>query len=165
MTASGHQERSLARQLADRTPYSWRDDDRVPAFPDDRTLIVFDGVCVLCSGFARFVARQDRDGQFLFTAAQSPLGQALYRHLGLDPVNFESNLLVLDGCVLGKMEAFSAIVMRLGWPWRLLAVAGWLPRPVGDWLYDRIARNRYRLLGRRDRCVVPDAAWRERVIE
>ena len=60
--------------------FSYRDDPAVPAFPDDRPLIVFDGVCVLCSASARFVLRHDEAGRFRLTAAQSSVGQALYRH-------------------------------------------------------------------------------------
>ena len=137
----------------------------MPAFPDARPLIVFDGVCVLCSGFARFVATRDRQGRILFTAAQSPLGQGLFRHLGLDTVNYETNLLIADGRVFAKMAAFSGIMARLGNPWRLGAAIDALPAGLADGLYDRIARNRYRLFGQREACIMPDAAWRGRVIE
>lgn len=75
---------------------------------------MFDGVCVLCSGFARFVAARNPDGRFRFTAAQSPLGQALFRHFGLDPVNYETNLLIADGRAFAKMDAFVEIMRRLG---------------------------------------------------
>ncbi len=145
--------------------HSWRQDGQVPPFPDTRALIVFDGVCVLCSGFARFVAARDPQGQFLFTAAQSPLGQGLFRHLGLDPVNYETNLLLAEGRVFAKMAAFGGIMARLDRPWRLGAAVDGLPAALADGLYDRIARNRYRLFGRRDACILPDAGWRDRVIE
>ncbi|MBS0242906.1 MAG: DUF393 domain-containing protein [Proteobacteria bacterium] len=156
---------SLGRRLAALPDYSWRRDPSVPTFPDDRPLIVFDGVCVLCSSFARFVAKRDRGRVFQFTAAQAGLGQALYRHLGLDPVDFESNLLLADGRVLAKLEAFAGIMGRLPPPWVWLAAAGSLPAAVGEPLYDLVARNRYSLFGKRDQCVRPDASWAGRVIE
>jgi predicted DCC family thiol-disulfide oxidoreductase YuxK len=156
--------RPLARRLAALPDFSWRGDAAVPRFPDDRPLIVFDGVCVLCSGVARFVARRDKQHRFHFTAAQSPLGQALYAHAGLDQQQFESNLLVADGRILAKRDAFVGVMTRLGPPWHLAAAARAVPAPIADWIYDRVARNRYRLFGRRDVCVVPDADWRERVI-
>ncbi|MFM9939144.1 MAG: thiol-disulfide oxidoreductase DCC family protein [Hyphomicrobiaceae bacterium] len=152
-------------KLSAAPPYSYRADAAVPAFADDRPLIVFDGVCVLCSGFARFVARHDRHRQFQFTAAQSRLGQALFRHYGLDPVNYETNLLVEDGRAFGKLDAFAAIMQRLGGAGRLAGVVRVLPRGLSDWAYDRIAQNRYRLFGRSATCVMPDATWRDRVIE
>ncbi len=146
-------------------PFSYRHDPAVPRFPDNKPLIVFDGVCVLCTGFARFVARRDTAHQFRFTAAQSPLGQALFRHYELDPVNYETNLLIAEGRVFGKMDAFAGIMRRLGGLWRWTGLLAFLPAPLADGLYDRIARNRYRLFGRRDQCVVPGPEWRDRVLD
>ncbi len=157
--------RDVRARLAARPDHSWRRDPQVPAFADQRPLIVFDGVCVLCSGFARFVAARDLERRFQFTAAQSPLGQGLYRHFDLDTVNYETNLLVADGRVFAKMAAFGGIMARLGQPWRLAAAIDRLPGAHADGLYDRIARNRYRLFGRRNACILPDATWRDRVIE
>ena len=145
--------------------YSYRNDPSVPAFADDKPVIVFDGVCALCSGFVRFVAARDRNRQFRFIAAQSALGTALFRHYGLDPVNYESNLLIANGRVSAKMDAFAGIMARLGGAWRLGVVLGWLPGRVADRMYEAIARNRYRLFGRYEHCIRPDANWRDRVIE
>ena len=155
---------SAVQRNRNRIDHSYRDDPGVPTFDDSGPIIVYDGECVLCSGFVRFVLGRDRAGQFRFCAGQSPLGQALFRHYGFDPVDFETNLLVADGRVHGKMESFSAVMARLPWPWRGLAATGWIPRPVGDWLYHRIARNRYRLFGRREHCLVPSPEQRHRFI-
>src|SRR5258708_23565220 len=77
--------------------YGYREDPSVPAFPDDRPIIIFDGHCVLCSRFARFVLRHDRRAVFRLMAAQTTVGQALYRHLHLDSVQFETNVLLEGG--------------------------------------------------------------------
>ena len=154
-----------SERLSRFTPYSYRSDPAVPAFADDKAIIVFDGVCAFCSGFVRFVAQRDRRRQFRFIPAQSRLGTALFRHYGLDPVNYETNLLIADGRVSAKMAAFAGIMSRLGGVWRLAAGLGWLPARLGDRGYDTIARNRYRLFGRYEQCMVPDASWRDRVIE
>ena len=132
----------------------------LPASP----LIVFDDVCVLCSGFVQWVIRRDPCGQFRFTAAQGALGQAIYRDLGLDPVRFETNLLVVDGIAYGKLEAIIEVAMRLGGAWRAAALLKLLPVPLADWAYDRIARNRYALFGRRETCWQPSPEVAERVI-
>ena len=146
-------------------PFSYRSDPAVPPFPDDKAIIVFDGVCVLCSGFARFVAARDTAQQYRFMAAQSAVGTALYRHLSLDPVNYETNLLIRNGKVSAKMGAFVGIMSGLGGVWRAAAVFGWLPARFSDRMYEAIARNRYRLFGRRDQCIRPDQSWCDRVIE
>jgi predicted DCC family thiol-disulfide oxidoreductase YuxK len=74
----------ISCRLAAAAPYSYRTDPAVPAFPDDKVLVVFDGVCVLCSGLAKFILKRDRASAFRLTTAQSRLGEALYRHYGLD---------------------------------------------------------------------------------
>ena len=155
---------SLSRRLVEARPYSYRDDPSVPRFPDDKGLIVFDGVCVLCTGFARFVLTRDRDFAFRLTTAQSPLGQALFRHYGLDTETYETNLVLIDGRAHAKLDTVVAVAQRLGGPWRLLWTLRLLPRPVADWIYDRVAQNRYRLFGRTDACILPPPEWRARFL-
>jgi predicted DCC family thiol-disulfide oxidoreductase YuxK len=156
---------SVSKRLAQATPYSYRADPAVPPFPDDKALVVFDGVCVLCSRFVQLILKHDRGFAFRLTTAQSPLGQALFRHYGLDTETFQTNLVLIDGRAYGKLDTVAAVASRLGGGWRLLAALRALPGPIGDWLYDRIARNRYRLFGRHDSCMMPPPAWRERFIE
>jgi predicted DCC family thiol-disulfide oxidoreductase YuxK len=77
-------EHGLATSMA-RAAYSYRNDPGVPKFPDDRPIIVFDGYCVLCSGWVSFILRHDRRATYRLLPAQSPVGHALYVHYGLDP--------------------------------------------------------------------------------
>jgi predicted DCC family thiol-disulfide oxidoreductase YuxK len=118
-------------------------------------LIVFDGICRLCTGFVRFVIRWDRDALFQFLPAQSLRGEALYARLGLKRGDWESNLLVQGGRVHTELDAFIEITRRFGGLWRLTPVLYAIPRPLRDWLYTRIARNRYRWFGKRDLCYLP----------
>ncbi|MEO0729746.1 MAG: DCC1-like thiol-disulfide oxidoreductase family protein [Pseudomonadota bacterium] len=122
-----------------------------------RGLIVFDGICVLCSGFVRFVCRRDTAGYFQFALAQDELGQKLYARYGLDRDNFETNLVIIDGTLFVRLDAFVEIMRRLGWPYRALVLLKWLPRPIKDWCYNSVARNRYALFGKRDQCGAPSA--------
>jgi predicted DCC family thiol-disulfide oxidoreductase YuxK len=156
---------SASRRLADKTPYSYRSDPRVPPFPDDRALLIFDGVCVLCSATARFILKRDHDGRFRFATAQSKLGQALFRHYGLDAQTFETNLLLVEGRAYGKLDSVILAGTQLGGVWRALAVLRVLPRSVADWLYDCVARNRYRLFGRTEHCMMPPPESRDRFID
>jgi predicted DCC family thiol-disulfide oxidoreductase YuxK len=156
---------SVSQRLAAARPYSYRDDPSVPKFPDDKALIVFDGVCVLCSAFARFVLKRDPHFRFRFTTAQSPLGQALFRHYGLDAETFETNLLIADGRAWGKLDTVAVAGNRLGGVWRACGVLRFIPSAIADWLYDRVALNRYALFGRTERCMMPPPQWRERFIE
>ena len=121
----------------------------------DKPLIVFDGMCVLCSANARFVLKQDRRRCFRLTTAQGPLGEALYRHYGLANGDYETMLVIDGGRLLTESDAAIAIARGLGWPWRVAAAARIVPRPLRDSVYRLIARNRYRWFGRRETCWVP----------
>jgi predicted DCC family thiol-disulfide oxidoreductase YuxK len=145
-------------------PYSYRTDAGVPAFADDKPVIVFDGMCVMCSRFAQIVIRRDTGRRFRLLAAQSALGAALYRHYGLDPVDYETNVLVEEGQAYFKSEASIRILERLGMPWSLATVGRGLPLGVRDWLYGAVARNRLRWFGVREQCFVPRPEDRDRFL-
>jgi len=147
-----------------RPPYGYRDDPEVPAFPDDRPIIVFDGYCALCSGWAQFVLRHDARGVYGLLAAQTPLGRALYVHYGLDPQDYETNILIADGVATFKSEACIRMAEGLGLPWSLAAGFRALPLSWRDRLYAILARNRLRVFGRRATCYVPDHRYADRFL-
>jgi predicted DCC family thiol-disulfide oxidoreductase YuxK len=147
-----------------RAPFSYRDDPAVPHFPDDRPIIVFDGKCVLCSGFAQFVMRHDRAATFRLLAAQSPLGDALYRHFELDPVNYETYILLQDGVAYFRSEAAIRILEGLTLPWRLASIGRACPLRIRDRLYDFVARHRLGWFGARPACYIPNAVEADRFL-
>ena len=151
-------------QRSSRPPYSYRDDPALPRFPDDRPIIIFDGYCALCSGWAQFVLRHDRQGRYRLLAAQSPLGQALYVHYGLDPQDYETNILIADGLAWFKSEGSIRMAEGLGLPWSLARGFRVLPLAWRDWLYAALARNRLRLFGKRETCFLPDPAYADRFL-
>jgi len=129
-----------------------------------RPIIVFDAMCVLCSGNAQFVLRHDRAGRFLLASMQSEAGAALYRAHGIDPADPDTLILVEDDKALRDSDAILAIWRGLGWPWRAAGAFGLVPRVLRDPVYRWVARHRYRLFGRRATCWVPDAAQRSRIL-
>lgn len=147
-----------------RPAYSYRDDPSVPAFADDRPIIVFDGYCALCSGWANFVLKHDKAKIYRLLSAQSPLGQAVYAHYRMDTQDFQSNILLSNGLVWLKSEGSIRMAEGLGFPWRL---AGWvrlLPLAWRDRLYSWVARNRFRWFGRRSTCYLPTAEHQARFL-
>ncbi|MFT4132159.1 thiol-disulfide oxidoreductase DCC family protein [Labrys sp. (in: a-proteobacteria)] len=139
---------------------SWRPQ---PASDLPDGLILFDGVCVLCSGMVAFVIPRDAVGRFRFVAVQSEAGTTLARRFGIRTDDPEAVAVVSDGMAYFKADAAIAIGRGLpGWRWAIVLKA--LPRPVRDFLYDRIARNRYRLFGRRESCLMPTPEIRSRFI-
>jgi predicted DCC family thiol-disulfide oxidoreductase YuxK len=147
-----------------RAAYSYRDDPAVPEFLDDRPIIVFDGYCVLCSGWASFILRHDRHATYRLLPAQSPIGHALYVHYGLDPQNFETYILILNGVAWFKSEAAIRMTQGLGFPWSLAAGLRVVPRTWRDWLYGLVARNRFRLFGKRTTCYLPGPHYADRFL-
>ena len=146
------------------TRYSYREDPKVPDFPDDRAVIVFDGMCVMCSSFMRFALRHDHAHRFNFLPAQSPTGEALFSHYGLMAEDYESVLLIENGELRLKWDASLAIFEALGWPWKLARLGRILPTFLANPLYRFIARNRFKWFGRRDVCIIPTAEERERFL-
>jgi predicted DCC family thiol-disulfide oxidoreductase YuxK len=144
--------------------YSYRDDPAVPAFADDKPVIIFDGHCVFCSAWARFVLRVDRRGVYRLLPAQSELGRALYRHYGLDPENYETNILLQDGRAWFKAEGSIRMAKGLGFPWSAAVVFRLLPARWREGLYDLVARNRLRIFGRSDVCYTPRPEYRDRFL-
>ena len=147
-----------------RPPYSYRADPAVPPFADDRPVIIFDGLCALCSGSAAFVLRHDKAGVFRLLAAQSPLGHALYVHYGLDPADYETMILIADGVAWLKSEAAIRIARGLGPPWSLAVLLRVVPRAWRDTLYTGVAHNRIRWFGARTVCYRPDAKFAGRFL-
>lgn len=131
---------------------------------DDRIVVVMDGDCALCSRAARWIARNDKADQFAICTSQSPVGQKLLRNQGFDPADPESWLLLDGGRTWTSLDAIIEAGRRLGGISRMLTVLMILPRPVRDWLYCRVARNRYSLFGRGDLCALPDPELRRRLI-
>ncbi|KRD48034.1 hypothetical protein ASE52_11560 [Acidovorax sp. Root275] len=128
-------------------------------------IVVFDGQCLLCNGWVQFLLRHDPAQRIRFASIQSAVGQQLLAQAGLK-VDGLQTLLVIDG---DRSWQHTAAILRvlhtLGWPWRL-AWVGWLvPAPLRDALYRWVARNRYRIWGRSDTCMVPSPETAARFLD
>ncbi len=132
-------------------------------WPDDG-VILYDGVCVFCSRWVRFVAVRDVEQCFRFTAIQSGYGTRLAKAFGIDPGDPDTNAVVHGGKVFFKSDAALTVLSHLpGWGW--VRVLRFVPKPLRDAVYNLVARNRYRIFGKYDNCFIPDASLRARVME
>jgi predicted DCC family thiol-disulfide oxidoreductase YuxK len=129
-----------------------------------QNLILFDGVCNFCNTAVQMVIAIDNQKIFKFAAIQSELGQQLYRQHGLDPIDIQTLMFVNGDEVLTKSDAVLAVLSRLDGGWQLLGNFRYMPQPLRDWAYSEFARNRFRLFGRRETCMVPTPELRERFI-
>jgi predicted DCC family thiol-disulfide oxidoreductase YuxK len=132
-------------------------------WPDD-DVILYDGVCVFCSRWIRFVATRDVKRRFRFTAIQSGYGTRLAQAFGINLDDPDTNAVIHGGIAFFKSDGALTVLSNLqGWGW--VRVLRFVPRPFRDVVYNLVARNRYRIFGKYEECFVPDAAMRARVIE
>jgi len=118
-------------------------------------VIVFDGICHVCSGGVRFLAQHRIEPPFELIPMQSAEGKALLEQFGID-TDDPATFLVLDrGLVLTQSDASIHVMAAIGGLWRLAAAGRVIPRPWRNWLYRLLARNRYRWFGRRTTCYLP----------
>ncbi len=118
-------------------------------------VILFDGVCNLCNGWVQFVISHDPSARFRFASFQSPAGRRLSLANGVDPDALKSFFLLSGGNLLARSDAAIEVVVQFGGLWRLLGVLRFIPRPLRDLVYSSVARNRYRLFGKREACLMP----------
>jgi predicted DCC family thiol-disulfide oxidoreductase YuxK len=129
------------------------------------TVVLFDGVCKLCNGWARFLIRHDSARRVRLAAVQSPEGQALLAWAGLPLHAFDTMAVVRDRHFWVRSDAFFEIVALLPTAWRAVGLLRYVPRPLRDWAYDRIAPNRYRLFGKYDTCLLPSPDHEQRFLK
>jgi predicted DCC family thiol-disulfide oxidoreductase YuxK len=139
-------------------------------------IILYDGVCGLCNRLNQFVLRRDREGIFRFAWLQSPLAARILAQHGANPQDLDTVYVVLnhhltkeaqpDELLLPRSDAVIFVLKRLGGIWKVLGLfVQLLPRHLRDWGYRIVARNRYRVFGRFETCVLPSAGDRSKFID
>jgi predicted DCC family thiol-disulfide oxidoreductase YuxK len=131
--------------------------------PEDR-IVLFDGVCNLCNGWVRFLIKRDRGARLRLASVQSDAGQAILAWCGLPVDNFDTMVFVEAGRAYTKSTAFLRVVRYFPRPWPWLSWGLLVPRLLRDWLYDRVALNRYHWFGRQESCMVPTPEIRSRFL-
>lgn len=145
-------------------PFSFRNDPAVPGFDDRHPLAVMDADCAVCSWGAQMIHRLDRSGTVRICPVQTPLGAALLRHYGLVPEDPSSWLFIDNGVAHRDFEAVLHAGRSFGGWARLTGALRLVPGPLRNWLYRRLARNRYAVFGRADMCGLPDPAFQKRLL-
>lgn len=132
---------------------------------DDGAIVVFDGVCLLCSRWVRFVLRHDRARRYRFASMQSPAGRGLLQGHGLDPEDPNSLLLIEGDRASTDSDAILRVLAGFGGIWRVSTVLRVIPRVLRDPAYRWLARNRYRWFGRSEACWLPAAEHAGRFLD
>lgn len=123
----------------------------------DTHIVVFDGICNLCSSLVDFITARDPDKVFTFVPMQTLRGRQLLESHGVSIDQVDTFLLIRggNGEALLRSDAAIAIAARLRRPWNLLTVLRFVPTPIRDRVYSFVARNRYRWFGKRSTCKLP----------
>lgn len=132
-----------------------------------KTVVLFDGICNLCHRSVQFILHHDKAQRFVFASQQSEVGQQLLRQYGVptEAALADSLVVIEGGQVWLESDAALHILYRLGGVWRIPALLRWVPKGLRDWVYRLIAKNRYRLFGRLERCMVPTPELKKRFLD
>ncbi len=131
----------------------------------NQNIIFFDGVCNLCNGAVNFVIDRDAKSQFRFSALQSEFAKNKLSSSGIDPGQLDTIILMQnDGSIKTKSSAALHIAKKLSGLWPLLFAFIILPKFFRDWVYDIVARYRYRWFGQADQCRMPTPELTRRFI-
>ena len=128
-------------------------------------VILFDGICNLCNGAVQYVIKHDPAGVFKFASLQSGAGQQLLSTYGLQQTDFNSFVLIEDDKAFTKSEAALMVAKKLNGPVKLLGGFIFVPSVIRDWIYNLIARNRYKWFGKKDSCMLPTPAIESRFLK
>ena len=127
-------------------------------------ILLFDGVCNLCNSIVQFIIKRDPKGKFKFSSLQSESGQALLRQFGLPTNDFDSFVFISGDKYFLKSSAGLHVLKKLGGVWKVFFIFIIFPRPLRDFIYNFIAKTRYRIFGKRDTCMVPTPDIKQRFL-
>lgn len=146
--------------------------EKLAAVPGTHVIVLYDGVCGLCSRIVSFLLPRDRQGRIHFAALQGPVAAEILRRHGQPPVEGDPQSIILVQApgtpgerLFHRSGAALRIARVLPGAWPALAALLAVPRLVRDWIYDRVANNRYRIFGRLEACTLPSPENRARFLD
>jgi len=130
---------------------------------NQQAIILFDGVCNFCNSSVNFVIKRDRKAYFSFAPLQSKMAEKLFeKQISELP---DSVVLIENGSIFYKSTAALLIAKKLDGLWPIFYVLIIIPRSIRDWIYSLIAKNRYKIFGKKESCMIPDPALKARFLE
>jgi len=127
-------------------------------------VLLFDGLCNLCNGSVNFILKRDEACKYKFASLQSEIGIELAKKYNIDTNIVDSIVLIRDDKVFIKSSAILEVLKDLPIGWRLFRIGIILPKFVRDWLYDIIAKHRYKIFGKKDECPTPSKDVQDRFL-
>jgi predicted DCC family thiol-disulfide oxidoreductase YuxK len=130
-----------------------------------KSIVLFDGLCNLCNLSVAFIIQHDKKEQFLFASLQSDAAKQILLQFDLKKLNFDSIVLVANENIYEKSSAVLKIAKQLSGGIKLLYALIVFPQMIRDWVYDYIAKNRYKWFGKKDNCMVPSEEIKSRFLD
>ena len=131
----------------------------------DKKIVLFDGVCNLCSNSVQFILKRDKKQQFLFGSLQGKYGQEMLKKYQLPANEFNSFLLIEGDILYTKSSGALRMLKHIGGWWSLLYAFIIVPKFIRDGIYNWIAKNRYKWFGKMNECWLPRPEWKARFLE
>jgi len=137
---------------------------------DSNPVILYDGVCGLCNRLVQFVLKRDKRDYFRFASLQNEFASSLLQKHGQDPHDLDTVYVVVDygqptERLLARSDAILFLLRQLGGIWKLASLGKLLPRITRDGIYKLVARNRYRVFGKYDACMLPEPEHRAKFLD
>ena len=133
--------------------------------PSGKKIVLFDGVCNLCSSSVQFILKRDKKNQFLFGSLQGDYGQRVLQHYHLPTDNFNSFMLLEGDKLYTRSSGALRMLKHLGGGWGLLYGFMIVPKFIRDSVYNFIATNRYKWFGKKEACWLPRPEWKEKFLD
>ena len=137
---------------------------------ESNPIVLYDGVCGLCNRLTQFILKHDKHDRFRFASLQSEFAANILKRHGADPEDLDTVYVVVDynkpgERLLARSDAILHIATELGGIWKLGGAGRVLPRPIRDAMYKLVARNRYRLFGKYESCMLPEPKHRAKFLD
>lgn len=137
---------------------------------ESNPIVLYDGVCGLCNHLVQFLLKRDTHDRFRFASLQSEFANNLLRRHGADPHDLDTVYVVKDygepdQSLLARSDAVLYMLAQLGGVWKLAGVGRVLPKAFRDAVYKIVARNRYRVFGKHESCMLPEPKHRQKFLD
>lgn len=135
-------------------------------FPNNKKIILFDGVCNLCDATVQKIIEKDQKDEFRFASLQSDLGKQITTYIGVDTSKIDSIILYQPGhAYYVKADAAIEIAKSIGGVYSLMGIFSVLPKWLKNSVYDFVAKNRYKWFGRKNECMIPTPETKAKFLE
>ena len=131
----------------------------------EKKIVLFDGVCNLCSSSVQFILKRDKKDQFLFGSLQGAYGQDVLKKFGMPADEFNSFMLLEGENLYTKSSGALRMLKHLGGAWSMLYVFMIVPKFIRDAVYNTVAHNRYKWFGKKEECWLPKPEWKKKFLD